>query len=200
VSDLDPAAARLRPAASRRSFWVVALTVTGLFLVAGCGGPASSSTSSHSPSPSPSPSPTLITAVQACSLVTADDASSATGKTLTNLGAGGSAVPGACFYASADGKTSVIVFAQVYPDSTAAQSVSAQQIAAALTGAGSGLVNAKVVTGIGDKAVEYTVNETGSNGIVIFVFKTNVLIMIVISPSPGSTVIEQLATTAVGRL
>jgi hypothetical protein len=110
-------------------------------------------------------------------------------------------VPGACFYISADGKTSVIVFAQVYSDSTAAQSVSAEQIAAALTGAGSGLTNAKPVTGIGDKAVEYSVSSSGSSGTVIFVFKSNVLILIAITPAPSSTsVIEQLATTAVGRL
>jgi hypothetical protein len=138
--------------------------------------------------------------VQACTLITASDASSATGKTLTNLSSGTSAVPGACFYASADGKTSVIVFAQVYPDSSAAQSVSADQIAAALTGVGSGLTNAKAVTGIGDKAVEYTISSSGSSGIVIFVFKSNVLVLIAITPSSSSTVIEQLATTAVGRL
>jgi hypothetical protein len=141
----------------------------------------------------------LIGSVQACSLVTATDASNVTGKTLTNPSTGVAAVPGACFYSSADGKTSVVVFAQVYADSTAAQSVSADQIAAALTGAGAGLSDAKVVTGIGDKAIEYSFTAS-SKGIAIFVFKSNVLMVIAITPSPGSTVIEQLATTAVGRL
>jgi hypothetical protein len=139
--------------------------------------------------------------VQACSLITADDASSAAGATLTNQAAAATAMPGSCFYMTADGKKGVIVFAQVYTDSNTAQSVSVAQIAAALTGAGNGLGNAKVVTGIGDKAVEYSVSSSGSTGLVIFVFKSNVLLMIAMLPSPPSpSVIEQLATTAVGRL
>ena len=197
VTDSDADRARFVLTPNWRSGWVAAIGVMAALAVGGCGGSGSSST----PSPSPNASPTLITAVQACSLVTADDASGATGQTLTNPSTSTSAVPGACFYTSADGKTSVIVFAQVYPDSSAAQAVSAQQVAAALTGAGSGLTNAKPVTGIGDKAVEYTVSGSGSTGTVIFVFKANVLLLIAMSPSPPSTtVVERLATTAVGRL
>jgi hypothetical protein len=136
--------------------------------------------------------------VQACTLVTAGDASTATGATLTNPSTGAPQIPGACFYASADGKTSVVVYAQVYPDATAAASVSADQLAAAVA-AGAGLGNAKVVTGIGDKAVEYTTSAS-SGGIAIIVFKSNIVMFIVITPSPGSTAIERLATTAAGRI
>jgi 2-oxoisovalerate dehydrogenase E2 component (dihydrolipoyl transacylase) len=121
--------------------------------------------------------------VQACSLVTADDASSATAKTLTQ--GSEAAVPGACFYASADGKTDVIVFAQVYADASAAQAVSIDQIAAALTGAGNGLGTATVVSGIGDKALEYSVSSSGSTGLIIIVFKSNVLLMIAMLPTPA---------------
>ena len=201
MTDSDAYDARLVVTRARVSGLVAALGLLAAAVVTGCGGPGSSSTQSPNESPRPTPSPALITAVQACSLVTADDASRSTGKALTNPSTGASAVPGACFYVSDDSKTSVIVFAQVYADSNAAQAVSAEQVAAALTGAGSGLTNARPVTGIGDKAVEYTVSSSGSTGTVIFVFKANVLLLIAVTPSPPSaTVVEQLATTAVGRL
>jgi hypothetical protein len=63
-----------------------------------------------------------------------------------------------------------------------------------------GIANAKAVSGIGDKAVEYSATASSGNGIVIFVFKSNVVFMIALTPSTNSTVIEKLATTAVGRL
>jgi stage V sporulation protein SpoVS len=91
-----------------------------------------------------------------------------------------------------------VIFAQVYPDSTTATAVSPEQIAAALNGA-YGVSNAKPVSGIGDKAVEYTL--TGAQaGTVIFVFKSNVVLVIVVTPAPSSTAIEGLARTAAGRL
>ncbi len=58
----------------------------------------------------------------------------------------------------------------------------------------------KVVTGIGDKAFEYTASTQQGGGIAIFVFKANVVIMIVMSPSQDSNAIELVARTAVGRL
>ena len=129
----------------------------------------------------------------------ASEASTATGATLTSSAAGGASIPGACIYSSSDSATSVVIFAQVYPDSTTAASVSPEQIAAALNGA-YGVANAKPVSGIGDKAIEYTL--TGAqNGTVIFVFKSNVILMIVVTPTPSnSTAVEGLARTAVGRL
>jgi hypothetical protein len=108
-------------------------------------------------------------------------------------------IPGACFYGSADGATSVLVFAQVYPDASSAAAVSPETMAAALNGA-YGIANAKVVTGIGDKAVEYTSTSSAGNGAVIFVFKSNVVMFIALTPASGTTALEQLAKTAVGRL
>jgi hypothetical protein len=138
--------------------------------------------------------------VDACTLVTAPEASSATGTTVSNLGgASGVQVPGACFYVSSDGRTSVVVYAQAYPDATTADAISSQQIAAAIN-SGSGVTNAKSVSGIGDKAVEYSITTGGGNGIVIFVFKSNVVVMVAVTPATSSTAIEQLAKTAVGRL
>jgi hypothetical protein len=93
----------------------------------------------------------------------------------------------------------VLVFAQAYPDSTTAEAVSPEQIAAAINN-GAGVANAKAVTGIGDKAVEYSTTAAGGNGSVIFVFKSNVVLMIAITPSPSSNALEQVARTAVGRL
>jgi hypothetical protein len=133
-------------------------------------------------------------------LVTVADVLTATGITVTNsAGAGAASIPGACFYGSADGATSVLVFAQVYPDASSAAAVSPETMAAALNGA-YGIANAKVVTGIGDKAVEYTGTSGAGNGAVIFVFKSNVVMFIALTPANGTTGIETLATIAVGKL
>jgi hypothetical protein len=93
----------------------------------------------------------------------------------------------------------VIVFAQAYPDTTAAQAVSPEQIAASINN-GAGVANAKAVSGIGDKAVEYSTTAAGGNGSVIFVFKSNVVMMIAVTPAPSSGALEQLARNAVGKL
>jgi hypothetical protein len=92
----------------------------------------------------------------------------------------------------------VIVFAEAYPDTTTADAVSPEQIAASFNN--TGVTNAKPVSGIGDKAVEFGVTTAGGNGGGIFVFKSNVVLMIVVSPAPSSSSLEQLAKTAVGRL
>lgn len=179
-----------------RSLIVAALA---LFVVA-CGG--SSNTSSGSSS-NPTPTPikgALFSNVDACKLVTAADASTAVGTTVANA-AGAAAFPGACFYTSSDSNTSVLVFAQAEASATAAQNVDPNQITAAFAGV-YGIKNAHQVEGIGDKAFEYTATSSQSNstGIAIFVFKANVLIFIVISPSTDSAKIEALAKTAVSRL
>ena len=135
----------------------------------------------------------------ACQLVTADDASTAVGTPVTNA-SGGAGVPGACFYGSADGSASVIVFAQAYPDSSTADQVQPDQIAAYFRGQ-YGITNARAVSGIGDKAFEYTVSSSsGSQGSAIFVWKANVLIFIIMSPSTDTTKLETLAKSAVGKL
>ena len=72
-------------------------------------------------------------------------------------------------------------------------------IAASLSGQ-YGVTNAKSVAGIGDKAVEYTATGSGSTGVAIFVFKSNVVLMIILSPSTDGSKVEQLARTALGNL
>ena len=174
----------------------IPVAVAALAAVA-CGSGSSSVAGSATPTPTPTKS-ALIAKANACTLVTATDASSATGVTVTSLLAAG-AVPGACFYSSSDGTTSVIVFAQVYADSSTANGIAPGQMAAALNSA-YGVGNAKSVSGIGDKALEYSVTGSGSNGTVIFVYKSNVVIMIIVTPSATSTAVETMAKLAVGRL
>ncbi|HSS94697.1 MAG TPA: hypothetical protein VLR46_12005 [Candidatus Dormibacteraeota bacterium] len=184
-----------------RSTVVAAVLVMAGVLAGACGSAGTSSNSStSSPSPTPTPSPAKVASVDACSLVMVTEASTIAGTPVTNMaGASGVQVPGACFYGSADGKGSVLVFAQAFPDSTSANAVSPQQIAAAMNGT-YGVANAKTVSGIGDKAVEYNLTGAASGGLVIFVVKSNVLFMIAVVPSPpDSTALENLARTAAGR-
>jgi hypothetical protein len=179
---------------------LIAAVATFGLLVAACGSPSSSSKSAVTPSPTPTPKAQMISNVDACKLVTADSAATATGVTVSNLGAGAPGT-GACIYGSADGSTTVFVIAEAYADATTANSVSPEQLAAALNGA-YGIANAKTVSGIGDKAVEYTTTSaaSGTTGAVIFVFKSNVVIVIAISPLTDTKKLEDLARTAVGNL
>src|ERR1700694_1563279 len=182
------------------------MSVGGLIaVVALCGlmiGACGSSSPSSKASVTPTPTPTLkqISNVDACMLVTAADATTAAGVTVSNPSAG-AAVPGACIYISADGSTTVFVIAQAYADASSANSVSPEQLAAALNGA-YGIANAKPVSGIGDKAVEYTVTSSASNstGAVIFVFKSNVVMMISISRLSDTKQLDSLARKAVATL
>lgn len=179
-----------------RSLIVVA---TAMLMVA-CGGSSnnSSNTATHE-SPTPTKGATFSSA-DACKLVTAADASTAVGTTVANA-AGAASFPGGCFYTSSDGAAGVFVFTQVEPDATAADNVDPNQITASFAGI-YGIKNAHQVSGIGDKAFEYTAtsSQSNSNGIAIFVFKANVLLFIVMSPSTDSAKIEALAQTAVSRL
>ena len=173
--------------------------VAGLILLSACGGSSPSASNSPAESPSPSKEP-LITSVDACQLVTASDATAALSTPAANASAsGGISIPGSCIYASSDGASTVFVYAQTYPDTSTADAVSADQVAAALSGQYS-ISNAKSVTGIGDKAFEYTATSSGSTGVAIFVFKANVVLMILLSPSTDATIVEALARTAVSRL
>jgi hypothetical protein len=177
---------------------MVAVVATCGLLVFACG--SSNSSSKASVTPSPSAKAKLITTVDACTLVTAADASAATGVTVTDIGAAsGTQTSGSCLYGSADFTTSVIVVAQVYPSASSAASISPEKLAAALKGVNAS-GTAKIVTGIGDKAVEYTFASSGTGGTMIFVFKSNVVITIIITPSTDPTAVESLARTAVSRL
>ncbi len=152
-------------------------------LAAACGGPSNTASSS----PSPTTSSQHIASVDACTLVTAAEASA------------GVQIPGACIYGSSESSAGVFVYAQVYPDTTTADAVQPDQIATILAGQ-LGVANAHSVSGIGDKAFEYTATGSGENGIAIFVFKANVVMMIVVNPTTNSASVEQLARTAVSRL
>jgi hypothetical protein len=144
--------------------------------------------------------PQHVASADACTLVTADDASAAVGSPLTNLAAaGGVNIPGACIYGASGSSTAVFVFAQVYPDASTANAVEPDKMAAAF-GAQFGVSNAKAVNGIGDKAFEYTATGSAGGGIAIFVFKYNVIMWIIVDPASDPAVIERLARTAVGRL
>jgi len=177
---------------------LIAVVATCVLLVSACG--SSNASSKASVTPSPSSKAKLITTVDACKLVTAADASAATGVTVTDIGASsGAQTAGTCLYGSADFSTSVIVVAQVYPSVTSAASISPEKLAAALKGANTS-GTAKVITGIGDKAVEYTFTSSGTGGTMIFVFKSNVVITIAVTPSTDPTAVEKLARTAVSHL
>lgn len=196
--------------ASARSLVIVA----ALVLAAACGSSGGTSGGSGGSSPTPTAAKTQhVASVDACSLVSADDASAAAGSPVTNLGAGGGVqIPGACIFGPPTSSTPtpgaspptnatiVIVFAQVYPDATTADAVQPNQLAAAMAGQ-FGVTNAHEVSGIGDKAVEYTATSSGGGGgIAIFVFKYNVVMLIAVQPSSNASAVEQLARTAVSKL
>lgn len=165
-----------------------------MLAMAACGGSSTGGSTGGA-----SPSPSLIASVDACSLVTATEASSAAGTTLTNMV--GVTIPGACFYGQQGGSGGVFIYAQAYPDAAAANAVTAQQMSAALgMQVGAGATSGKEVSGIGDKAFEFTATGNAGEGSAIIVFKSNVVIMILVDPSTSSNTIEGLAKTAVGRL
>jgi hypothetical protein len=172
------------------------------FMAAACGGSSGSATASPESSPTPSPTKAAqYSNVNACDLVSADSASAAVGTTVQSVSGSGSAQgAGICIYGSSDGQTTVFVFGQALADASTAQSTSPDQIVAAMHGA-YGVSNAKAVDGIGDKAIEYTITGMSANpGLVIFVIKSNVVLLIAASPLTDSTKIEALARTAVGKL
>src|SRR5215831_20796650 len=173
-----------------------------VLIAAACGGSSEGTSSSSSPSPSPSPSESHVASVDACMLVTASDASTAVGSAVVNLATvGGVAIPGTCFYGQPNGGSAgVFIYAQVYPNASATSAVDANTLAAALGGRISGVTNAKVLTGVGDKAAEYTANGAGGSGLAILVYKANVVMMIVVDPAPSPSKAEDLARTAVSRL
>jgi hypothetical protein len=192
-------ASRLPDLSPRRKFRIGGVAVVAAaFLAAGCGSSSPSSTASKA-----SPTPTKaaqIANVDACMLVTAAEASAAVNTTVTNLAAAsGASIPGACIYGSQDSQASVFIFAQTYPDASTADSISPDQMASILNGQ-YGVSNARAVNGIGDKAFEYTATSSSSSGIAIFVFKSNAVIMIVMSPATDSRALEVMARTAVSRL
>jgi hypothetical protein len=188
---------------------VVALVVLAGLMVGACGGSSSSPSQAVKASPSPSPSPIKYSSADACTLVSLTDAIAVTGNPAVANQAGAQ-VPGLCVYAASDGSgTSVIVFAQLYPDATSANAISADQIAASINSSSTGLANAKAVNGIGDTAFEYNFTASGSGtGLMIFVKKANVVFLIALAPVPTDATqlaavqkkLEDLATKAANSL
>lgn len=168
-------------------------------IIVACGGSSSSSNASNS---SPNSNSHHVASVTACSLVTVAEASAAAGATLTDLTASApTQIPGFCFYGQQDGSAGVIVYAQVYADQATADQVTAAEFSAALQAQlGAGATSAKEVSGIGDRALEFTDNGNAGAGIVIIVFKYNVIFMIAVDPSSSPGTVEGLARTAAGRI
>ena len=178
--------------------------VAVVLLMVACGSSGSNANASHRSSPTPSHAGLITSAIDACKLVSATDASSATGVTMQAFGQTGGAP--VCIYAGqkADGTSvSVFVYAQTYSDTKTADAVSPDQVAAAFKGQ-FGVSDAKSVSGIGDKAFEYTATATSgaanSSGVVIFVFKANVVLLVAVTPTTDQSKAEGLARVAVGNL
>lgn len=131
-----------------------------------------------------------------------DAAATALGIAATDVQSAGQQIPGACIYASkTNSQAGLFVFAQSYPDSMSAAAISPDQVAAAYRSI-YGITNARTVAGIGDKAVEYTVTnqQNGGSGIALFVFKGNVIMFFVLSPSTDENAIQTLAKGVVSKL
>ena len=178
-----------------RATRLITLLAVSMLMVA-CGSSSAASTTSNSSEDK------HITSVSACSLVTAAEASSVAGSTLTDLTSSlPQQVPGFCFYGAQDSSGGVVVYAQIYSDRATADQITAAQFSAALQAQlGNGATNAKEVSGIGDRAFEFNSTGSAGDGIAIIVFKYNVIFMIVVDPNSNPGAIESLARTAVGRI
>jgi len=178
-----------------RATRLITLLAISMLMVA-CGSSSAASTTSNSSDDK------HITSVSACSLVSAAEASTVAGSTLTDLTASlPQQVPGFCFYGAQDSSAGVVVYAQIYADRATADQVTAAEFSAALQAQlGNGATSAKEVKGIGDRAFEFNSNGNAGEGLVIIVFKYNVIFMIAVDPSSNPGAIESLAKTAVGRI
>jgi hypothetical protein len=172
-----------------------------LLVVVACGS-SSLANSSNSPSPSSSHSVSHIASVDPCSLVTQSEASAVVGKNVQNLvSLGGPSIPGACFYGAQHSSVGVFVYAQVYPDTSTADAVTAEQFQTVLAAQlGKDSTSAEEVSGIGDKAFEFGATGNAGKGIAIIVFKANVVFIIAVDPTNSPGAVEGLAKNAVNRL
>lgn len=180
------------------------ICVAVALLVVGCGASNSTSKSATKTSPTPSHAALITGALDACTLITAQEATTTMGVTMQAFGQTGGAP--VCIYAGqlADGTSiSVVVYGQLYPDTTTADNVSPEQMAAAFRSQ-FGISSSKSLTGIGDKAFEYTTTATNggsaNSGVVVFVFKANAILLVAVSPTTDDSKAQALARLAVGNL
>jgi hypothetical protein len=112
----------------------------------------------------------------------------------------GSGASTVCTYSSADGTQSLLVFGEVLTDASAAAQVQPDQLAQQLNSA-YGVTNSKTLSGIGDKAVEYSLTSGGQSGTIIFILKSNIVLMLILEPTPSDTSgFEKLAKAAADNL
>jgi hypothetical protein len=112
----------------------------------------------------------------------------------------GSGASTVCTYSSADGTQSLLVFGEVLPDASAAAQVQPDQLAQQFNSA-YGVTNGKTLSGIGDKAVEYSLTSGGQSGTIIFILKSNIVLLLVLEPTPSDTSgFEKLAKAAADNI
>ncbi len=163
---------------------------------------AASNLRTTSSSPSPVTAHTRISRVDPCTLVTASEASKAAGRALVNnVTLGASPVAGGCFYGARGSSSGVYVYMQVYPDAATADAVTVEQLEAVMSGPlGTATADATQVAGIGDKAFEFTAKGAAGSGLAVVVYKSNVVFVIAVAPATLESTVQDLATTAAGRL
>lgn len=156
--------------------------------------------------------------VAACTLASETDATTAVGTPMAGgiytwdgarfvpgapSGASDAAEPSLCYYVTKEtsgiSQKFVFVLAAVYPDQTTAGAVNPDRFTAVYRSRMS-VSNSRAVNGIGDRAVEYTAATSLGNGIAIFVFRANVVLMIAAAPTDDSAKLEALAREAVTNL
>ena len=201
--DSSSIVARLRPG------MVAGLAMLGAVAIVACGGSGSGSTASTQSSPSPILNTTHtsknLTLPDVCTLVTADDIAKIWSVDKTQVATVNSAsASGLCLYglnSASNQQNGLLVLAESYPDATTADAVQPDQLASVYSQF-YGISNARSVPGIGDKAFEYNTTSTasGTPGAAIFVIKSNILLMIILSPASDTTGVESLAKTALSRL
>lgn len=112
----------------------------------------------------------------------------------------GSGASTVCTYANSDGTKQLLVFGEVLPDASTAQQIQPDQLASSFN-TGYGLTGAHQLNGIGDKAVEASVTAGAQTGTIIFIFKSNVVMMLILEPAPADTTgFEKLAKDAADNL
>lgn len=171
-------------------------------LLSGCASSAAAAVAvTPRPSATASASPAKATAVDPCSLVSQSEASTAAAKKLVNVVTlGAPRIPGLCAYGMQRTSVVVIVYTQVYANAAIAGAVTVDQFQSALSSLlGQASTEAKILTGIGDRAYEFRPTIGSAKGYAIVVFKGRVVFLVAIASGNAGTV-EGLARTAAGRL